>query len=95
MIFGPRVEGCTARPIKSDRTAICVKDLSSQFWVCRTLVLRREERGYKFSLKNLSASSQRGNAVGSLELEMVSIGLSSTKPSVCCCFVAKQGEYLS
>ena len=23
MIFGPRVEGCTARPIKSDRMAIC------------------------------------------------------------------------
>ena len=24
VIFGPGVEGCTARPIKSDRMAICV-----------------------------------------------------------------------
>ena len=28
VIFGPRVEGCTARPIKSDRMAICVETFS-------------------------------------------------------------------
>ena len=26
MIFGPRVEGCTARPIKSDCMAICEEE---------------------------------------------------------------------
>ena len=30
VIFGPRVEGCTAQPIKSDRTAICARPSRSQ-----------------------------------------------------------------